>query len=173
MTALLTRLSGPIGLVLVVLAVWFAPLSAHARGTGDAGGRPKVVLDRLEFPKTLPDASHFERHLRQVLRREARRAEWGAGQGSRIEFRYAVTTLEVSEQGGVLRVRCAAVGKLPGNKSAKSSLSFGGDPRKRREAIQRVLEIVARGVITRLAEIERIRRGQLESARVRAPALSD
>ena len=35
-------------------------------------GRPTVVLDRLEMP---PDVSkHFERHLRQTLRRVARRA---------------------------------------------------------------------------------------------------
>ncbi|MEZ4225132.1 MAG: hypothetical protein R3B13_29540 [Polyangiaceae bacterium] len=69
----------------------------------------------------------------------------------------------------VMRVSCTAVGRLPGGRSAKSHLTFGGDPRKKNELITRVLEIVARGVVTRLAELERVRRGDLEKSRVRAP----
>jgi hypothetical protein len=122
------------------------------------GGRPTVVLDKLLLPDGAPTA--LEKHLRDVLRREARRAQWGAGRGSRIEYRFTVKELSASEHEGVLVVRCAAVGKLPGNKTAKSSISFGGAPEKRRELLERVLEIVGRGVITRLSEMERARRGQ-------------
>jgi hypothetical protein len=111
---------------------------------------------------TLPEsrfASEYERHLRQVLRREARRADWGAGEGHRIEYRFSVDKLELSHEGYVLKVHCSATGKLPKGKAARSRLTYGGDPQKPREVISRVLEIVARGVITRLSELERARRG--------------
>ena len=70
---------------------------------------------------------------------------------------------------GVLRVRCTAFGRLPSGKTAKSHLDYGGDPKAHGEVVKRVLEMVARGVITRLAELERVRRGELERARVRLP----
>jgi hypothetical protein len=122
-------------------------------------GRPRIILDRLEFPRDLPEAAHLERHLKQVLRREARRADWGAGRENRIEYRFMVKALSVQHQGDVLTVSCSAAGRLPNDKLAKSSIRFGGKPAERRKLLERVLEIVARGVVTRLAEIERIRRG--------------
>lgn len=121
-------------------------------------GRPVVKLDRLEFPENVANAKAYISHLKRVLRREAARADWGAGRGARIEYRFSVTALTLSHGGDVLTVTCAAVGKLPKGKVARSRISFGGDPRKPREVVSRVLEIVARGVITRLAELERVRR---------------
>jgi hypothetical protein len=137
-----------------------------------ATGRPNVVLDRLELPAA-PDAEVYKRHLRQVLRREARHAQWGVGRGHRIEFRFVVDELEVFQEGNVLRVRCSAIGRLPKGKSARSRLSYGGDPKKRQQVVFRVLEIVARGVVTRLAELERNRREQGELIRPREPVESD
>jgi hypothetical protein len=122
-------------------------------------GHPTVVLDALTLP-AIEDAPRYERHLRQVLRREARRADWGVGRGRRIEYRFTLERLEAHVEGGVLRVRCEAFGRLPRGKSARSKLSYGGDPRQRRQVFEKVLEIVARGVITRLAELERARRGE-------------
>jgi hypothetical protein len=69
-----------------------------------------------------------------------------------------VEELTIVESNGVLRVRCTALGRLPRGKSARSHLDFGGDPKKRRAVVERVLEIVARGVVTRLAALERQRR---------------
>lgn len=132
-----------------------------------------MVLEQLTLPEGAPNAGGLERHLRAVLKREARRAEWGAGRGSRIEYRFTVTELSLNVRGDVLTVTCAALGKLPRNRTAKSRISFGGAVSERRALTERVLEIVARGVITRLAEIERIRRGQLASSRVRAPETTD
>ncbi|MEZ4225133.1 MAG: hypothetical protein R3B13_29545 [Polyangiaceae bacterium] len=43
------------------------------------GGRPKVVLDRLDFPADVVAASSHKKRLRKVLAKEARRATWGAG----------------------------------------------------------------------------------------------
>jgi len=122
-----------------------------------ARGRPKIVLDRLELPEG--STSHLKRHLRTALLREARRADWGAGRGNKIELRYRITELEVRQDGSVVHVFCAALGQLPRGKSARGQLSFGGDVKRKRQVVERVVEIVARGVITRLAEMERRRRG--------------
>jgi hypothetical protein len=99
--------------------------------------------------------------------------DWGAGRESTITYRYAVKELSVTVEDGVLRVTCTAVGTLPRGKSAKGSLSFGGDPRQRDATVARVLEIVAGGVLTRLSELERVRRGRLAPARVRRPVNVD
>jgi hypothetical protein len=121
-------------------------------------GRPRVTLDGLTFPKTLPRSAELERHFKHKLRQAAHRADWGAGRGASIEFRVAVEELEVTEVGGVLKVSCTALGRLPKGKSARSRIDFGGDPRQGQKVLRHVLEIVARGVVTRLAALERERR---------------
>ena len=122
------------------------------------GKRPRVKLDRLALPADLAGAKGFETHLRSTLRREVRRADWGAGSESKISYRFFVERLDLREEGGVLHVTCTALGRLPKGKSAKSHIVFGGDPRERTKVVEHVLDIVARGVVTRLAELERARR---------------
>jgi hypothetical protein len=133
-----------------------APFAAGIRERSP--GRPRVTLDRLTFPNTLPRSGELERHFKQKLRQAAHRADWGAGRGASIEFRVVVEELEVSEVSGVLKVRCTALGRLPKGKSARSRIEFGGDARKGQRVLRHVLEIVARGVVTRLAALERDRR---------------
>ena len=151
-------------------AVWLAvslgvlcPAVARAEPLPDDSGpsaadRPKVKLDRLALPADLVGAKEYETHLRGTLRREARRADWGARSGSKISYRFFVEQLELREENGVLHVTCTALGRLPRGKSAKTHIAFGGDPRERKKVVERVLDIVARGVVTRLAELERARR---------------
>jgi hypothetical protein len=126
-------------------------------GVSAAGGA-RVKLDRLGLPPDLVGAKAFETHLRSTLKREVRRADWGAGVGSKISYRFVVEQLDLREDKGVLHVTCTARGRLPKGKSAKSQIVFGGDPRERSKVVRHVLDIVARGVITRLAELERTRR---------------
>lgn len=152
-------------IALVALMAALTPTTAAAA----LKGRPKVVLDQLEFPNDLPQAPLYKAHLKKTLAKVTRHADWGAGRKNRIEYRFFVTELSLTEQDGVLRVRCAAVGKLPKGKTAKSKLTFSGEPSKRNDLVKRVLEIVARGVITRLSELERVRRGDIGEAGVRAP----
>lgn len=121
-------------------------------------GRPNVRLDRLEFPKDLPGAAALERYFKRELARAAKRADWGAGRGAKIEYRVKIEELRLGYGEGVLRVHCTAFGRLPRGKSARSHISFGGDPRKRDHVVRHVLAIVARGVVTRLAALERARR---------------
>lgn len=123
-------------------------------------GQPDVRLDRLDFPEGLAGGAALERHFRFHLKRAARRADWGAGRGAKIEYRVRVEELTATESGNVLKVRCTALGRLPAGKSARSQLSFGGNPREREHVLKNVLEIVARGVITRLAALERARRAE-------------
>lgn len=169
-------------IAILLAAIWAAGLSpaavrpAAAEPAGAASskrapreGHPKVKLDRLEFPSDVPNAHNLKKHLRKVLRHEAYRADWGAGRGTTIEYRFFVRELSLEDSDGVLHVRCTAYGKLPSGKTAKSHLEFGGAPSKRNRIIKRVLEIVSRGAITRLAELERVRRGDLHKSRVHAP----
>ena len=115
-----------------------------AGGSADAGGAVLAAAD--------------EKYLREVLAKEARKADWGAGHGSLIQYRFRIDELDVTEDAAVVRVHCAATGWLPKGKTAKSKLAFGGAPEERAELVRRVLSIVARGVVTRLAELERQRR---------------
>jgi hypothetical protein len=138
-----------------------------------ASGRPTVKLDRLDFPDGIVNAKHYKRFLKQRLQREARRAQWGAGRNNVIEYRFSVKRLEITTSDGVLHVHCLAVGRLPKGHAAKSQLTYGGDPRRTRKVIENVLAIVARGVVSRLAEMERIRRGDLDRSHVRAPTVTD
>jgi hypothetical protein len=142
-------------------ALLLPPVAARAEAdeqTASAAGRPRVKLDRLSFPADLVDAKEFEGHLRSTLKHEARRADWGAGSSSKISYRFFVEQLELREEAGVLHVSCTALGRLPKGRSAKSHIVFGGDPHDRKKVVERVLDIVARGVVTRLAELERARR---------------
>lgn len=124
---------------------------------GKRPGRPRIKLDRLVVPD-VPGAAEYTRHLTTTLRQEGRRADWGAGRGSTIAFRFVVEELTLTHRGSALEVRCSARGELPRRRTARSKLVYSGDPKQPRELVKRVLAIVARGVVTRLAELERARR---------------
>jgi hypothetical protein len=161
------RLAGTLLILGVGLSFSLGTRSAQAETEPSSPG-PTVVLDHLEFPVIL-GASKYEKHLRKALRHAAADADWGAGPDSTIEYRFTVKSLTVEQKGDVLTVKCTASGTLPRGRHAQSKLSFGGSPREHSELIRRVLTIVARGVITRLAEIERVRRGKQREARVVPP----
>ncbi|HET7543963.1 MAG TPA: hypothetical protein VFK05_29025 [Polyangiaceae bacterium] len=131
---------------------------AETQESASKRGGPRVKLDRLSLPPDLLGAKAFETHLRSTLRREVRSADWGADVNSKISYRFTIERLDLREENGVLHVTCTARGQLPKGKSAKSHIVFGGDPHERTKVVQHVLDIVARGVVTRLAELERARR---------------
>jgi hypothetical protein len=121
--------------------------------------RPSVTLDRLDLTK-VPLAAADEAFLRKTLADEARLADWGAGRSAHIEYRFRLDELSVTEEPRVVRVRCSASGFLPKGRGAKSHIAFGGAPNERQAVVRHVLEIVARGVVTRLSDLERRRRAQ-------------
>jgi hypothetical protein len=127
--------------------------------TAKAHGQPKVTLDRLDLTK-VPLARSEEAFLRKALADEAKRADWGAGASAHIEFRFQLDELSVTEEARVVRIRCSASGFLPKGRRARSHIAFGGAPNERQTLVHHVLEIVARGVVTRLSELERRRRSE-------------
>jgi hypothetical protein len=133
------------------------PLIAPSEGPA---GRPHIVLDQLVVPVATPEQQRVVKVLNQVLKREQHRVEWGAGRESRITYRFYLEQLDLSVERGVLKVRCTALGRLPKGKTARSKLEFGGDPKDPRKVIDHVLTIVARGVLARLADLERDRRSR-------------
>lgn len=128
----------------------------------ESAGRPRVKLNRLTFP-TIPEASYYKNHLTRSLSQASARADWGAGAGSVIEYRFRVDRLDIETADGLVRVHCEATGELPNSKNASSRLSFSGEPSQRRQLVEKVLTIVARGVITRLAQIEHTRRRRAQA----------
>ena len=127
--------------------------------------RPDVRLDRLELPPGLPQQSALVRHLRRHLTRTAHRADWGAKRGAKIEYRVKIEELSIREGNGVIHVRCTALGSLPKGRTTRTFIDYGGNPAQRQRVIEHVLEIVAEGVVTRLASIERGRRAQVAEAK--------
>lgn len=123
-------------------------------------GRPHIVLDQLVVPATLPEHQRISKVLEKVLKHEQHRVQWGAGRESHITYRFYLEELQLSVERGVLKVRCTAFGRLPKGKSARSKLEFGGDPKDPRKVVDHVLLIVARGVLARLADLERDRRSR-------------
>jgi len=123
-------------------------------------GRPHIVIDQLVVPSNLPEHERVSKVLSKVLKHEQHRVEWGAGRESRITYRFYLEQLDLSVEHGVLKVRCTALGRLPRGKTARSKLEFGGDPKDPRKVIDHVLTIVARGVLARLADLERDRRAR-------------
>jgi hypothetical protein len=133
-----------------------------ARGVAPArASRPDVRLNRLEFPPGFPNGSALERHFRRELKRATHRADWGAGRGAKIEYRVKIEELSVREGTNVIHVRCTALGSLPKGRTTRSFIDFGGNPNERQRVLEHVLAIVARGVVTRLASIERGRRADV------------
>ncbi len=123
-------------------------------------GRPHIVLDQLVVPSNLPQHQRVSKVLEKALKHEAYRVQWGAGRGSRITYRFYLEQLDLSVERGVLKVRCTALGRLPKGKTARSKLEFGGDPKDPQKVVDHVLGIVARGVLSRLADMERDRRSR-------------
>lgn len=131
--------------------------SSSVEAARTSAGRPRIKLNRLTFP-TIPEASYYKNHLTRSLSQASARADWGAGAGSVIEYRFRVDRLDIETRDGLVRVHCEATGELPNGKHASSRLSFSGDPAQRRQLVEKVLTIVGSGVITRLAQIEHARR---------------
>jgi hypothetical protein len=157
------RLPPAFAATLLVVVLGASPAAAFAAGgsgtlhPSGVHAKPKVTLDRLDLTK-VPLARSDEAFLRKALTEEAKRADWGAGAAARIEYRFRLDELSVTEEPRVVRIRCSASGFLPKGRRAKSHIAFGGAPNERQALVHHVLEIVARGVVTRLSELERRRR---------------
>jgi len=93
--------------------------------------------------------------IRGLLRSAAKHADFG--EAKNVQIHAKLTRFEVVEKDGILRVTCTLIGRLDGGPSARSHISFGGHPEKRKTLEKQVLRMVSDGIITRLAELAKQR----------------
>jgi hypothetical protein len=98
-------------------------------------------------------AKRREAILKKVLRREARREKWGATR--RVNATVTVTEFTVERKKHVVRVTCAATGRVKGGPAVRTKFSFGDHPEKQQALEKTVITLVARGLVTRLASVSR------------------
>jgi hypothetical protein len=111
----------------------------------------RVDITELVMP---PDSgAKLEKTVRTLLHKAARPLDFGSGK--RVEVVVKLTELSVEESGDLIRVTCTMVGRLKGGGSARSHISFGGKPKRRKELERQVLSMVSEGVMSRLAEMAR------------------
>ena len=61
--------------------------------------------------------------------------------------------------GNIVRVTCSALGKIKELGVARSRFSYGGKAEQRAQLEKHILELVARGILVRLAELAREKYG--------------
>jgi hypothetical protein len=122
--------------------------------TAEAGKKPQVVWAEVTVREGA-DRAKREKQLEKILKKEAKRANWGTGQISPIEASVTIKELTAVRDGDVVRVTCTGVGRLMSGQAVKSRFSFGGHPEEQEKLHLKILELVGRGIVTRLAEIAR------------------
>jgi hypothetical protein len=146
--------------VLVVAAALgaAAPASGAAalRGRGvevNERGRAAVKWTKIEVPGD--EGARTAGLLKKLLDKAVKRADFGGAR--KLEASVRVTERSIDRAGDVARVSYTLVGRIEGGRSAKSRISFGGDPAKVAELEAQVLTMAANGLVTRLAELARER----------------
>lgn len=125
----------------------------------EARSRARVEWKRVEVPPG-DDAARLEKLFRKVLAKAGKRADFGKAR--RVTLSARIVELTFEPRGDVLQVTCTMVGRLEGGPKARSRISYGGHPNQRAALEQDVLTMVASGLVTRLAEMARLRAEQAE-----------
>lgn len=120
-----------------------------------AKGKARVEWTRVDAPEGKKDGDRIARTLRGLLKEASRKADFG--KSGKVTLRAKITEYVVEKKGDVLRIRCTVIGRVEGGPSAKSRVSFGGDPNDPKGLEKQVLSTVAHGVTSRLAAIARSR----------------
>jgi len=119
-----------------------------------AKGKATVEWTQVDAP-TGKDGERVARTLKSLLKEASRKADFG--KSGKVALRARITEYVVEKKGDVLRIRCTVIGRVEGGPSAKSRISFGGDPNDPKALEKQVLTMVAHGVTSRLAAIARSR----------------
>lgn len=141
--------------VLALSGTWLL-LGGTAQAAAD---RPGFHVDRVTLPAGLPREAEVRKHLERAIKLAARKADFGLGPRGRVEARFVLTELSYHREGSVLSVHGRLSGRLPSGRHAESAIHFGGKPADEARLTRQVLDILARGVVIRLAALERKRRG--------------
>jgi hypothetical protein len=120
-----------------------------------AGPKADVQWTKVEAPAKAKDGERLAKNLQKLLKEASRKADFG--KGGKVLLRARITEYVVEQKGDVMRIRCTVVGRLEGGPSAKSRISFGGDPKDPKALEKQVLTMVAHGVTSRLAALAKSR----------------
>lgn len=132
-----------------LLCVTAAPLDpAFARS------KTKVEWSAIRVPES-KGSERTTKMLRGFLTQAAKKADFGSAKNVKLTAR--VVEFTSVKKGDILQVSCTIVGRLVGGASARSRISFGGNPAEREQLEKQVLSMVANGLVTRLAEIAKVR----------------
>lgn len=121
--------------------------------SADAKPRAKVDWIRLDVPDGA-DSARVKKLFKDALKQAAKRADFGK-EATKVALSARILELRMEQQGDVLRVTCAVMGRVQGGAGARSKISYGGSPEKRAELEKEVLTMVANGLVARLAQIVR------------------
>lgn len=120
----------------------------------EARPKSKVEWTKIEVPKS-DEAARVTSKLRTYLNNAVKHTDFGDARHVRASIR--VTELTWSRQGDVIRLACVMVARLEDGPSARSRISFGGDPNRRGDLEKQVLTAVSNGLVSRIAQIARSR----------------
>jgi hypothetical protein len=134
-------------LVVCALLVGAGPIPSAS-----AGPRKKVDWTSVEA-SSATDSKRVEKQLRKLLTEASKRADWG--KGPTLKLSASVRTMQWERQDDVLRLDVTVVGRIVGGPSARSRIRLGGRPSERSKIEKDALQVVATGIVIRLAELAR------------------
>ena len=139
----------------VLAAAALACVTAAPLEPALARGNTKVEWSAVRVPENKGSEKKTAKMLRGFLTQAAKKADFGPVTSVKLTAR--VVEFTSVKKGDILQVSCTIVGRLVGGASAKSRISFGGNPNEREQLEKQVLSMVANGLVTRLAEISKVR----------------
>lgn len=108
------------------------------------------------------EADRTTKLLKSLLAQAAKKADFGKAKSVKLSAR--VVQFSSERRGDVQQVSCTIVGRLVGGPTARSRISFGGNPAEREQLEKQVLSMVANGLVARLADIARTQAAKAEKA---------
>jgi hypothetical protein len=138
----------------LLAAAALACVTAGAPEPALARSKTKVEWQAIRVPER-EGSDRTQKILRGFLTQAAKKADFGPAKSVKLSAR--VVEFTSVKKGDILQVSCTIVGRLVGGPSARSRISFGGSPAERDQLEKQVLSMVANGLVTRLAEIAKVR----------------
>jgi hypothetical protein len=138
----------------VLAAAALACVTAAPLEPALARSKTKIEWSAVRVPEG-KGSERTAKMLRGFLTQAAKKADFGSAKSVKLTAR--VVEFTAVKKGDILQVSCSIVGRLVGGPSARSRISFGGNPAEREQLEKQVLSMVANGLVTRLAEIAKTR----------------
>jgi len=125
---------------------------------------PEVAQAKTEvavIEVKLPDenaSKELERSVRAAVAHAAKSARFG--KAKHVDVTIRLSELTVEEVDGIVHVTCTMSGRLKDGGAARSHVSFGDKPSKKKQLVKQALRMAAESVVTRLADIVRDREAE-------------